>query len=130
MCITDDHLYINCGGNATSVDGHDFEADTQSDGGSTFFLSTNKTWAYSSMGTFLDADEDEFILDKTCNISNTDVSLYSNARIAPISLKYYGFCLKNDNYTVKLHFAEIGWDTSGSSTIRKRVFDVDVQVNY
>nr|XP_027105629.1 probable LRR receptor-like serine/threonine-protein kinase At1g53430 isoform X2 [Coffea arabica]XP_027105630.1 probable LRR receptor-like serine/threonine-protein kinase At1g53430 isoform X2 [Coffea arabica] len=122
-----DHLYINCGGNATSVDGHDFEADTQSDGGSTFFLSTNKTWAYSSMGTFLDADEDEFILDKTCNISNTDVSLYSNARIAPISLKYYGFCLKNGSYTVQLHFAEIGWDTNGSSTIGKRVFDVDVQ---
>ncbi|XP_071935278.1 probable LRR receptor-like serine/threonine-protein kinase At1g53430 isoform X3 [Coffea arabica] len=122
-----DHLYINCGGNATSVDGRDYEADTQSYGGSTFFLSTNKTWAYSSMGKFLDTDEDEFILDKTCNISNTDVSLYSNARIAPISLKYYGFCLKNDNYTVKLHFAEIGWDTSGSSTIRKRVFDVDVQ---
>ena len=129
MCITDDHLYINCGGNATSVDGRDYEADTQSYGGSTFFLSTNKTWAYSSMGTFLEASEDKYILDKTY-ISNSDASLYSNARIAPISLKYYGFCLKNDTYTVKLHFAEIGWDTNTSSTIRKRVFDVEVQVNY
>ncbi|XP_027156876.1 probable LRR receptor-like serine/threonine-protein kinase At1g53430 [Coffea eugenioides] len=122
-----DHLYINCGGNATSVDDRDYEADTQSYGGSTFFLSTNKTWAYSSMGTFLETDDDEFILNKTCNISNSDASLYSNARIAPISLKYYGFCLKNDTYTVKLHFAEIGWDTNTSSTIRKRVFDVEVQ---
>ncbi|XP_071930608.1 probable LRR receptor-like serine/threonine-protein kinase At1g53440 isoform X2 [Coffea arabica] len=121
-----DHLYINCGGKATSVDGRDYEADTQSYGGSTFFLSANKTWAYSSMGTFLEASEDKYILDKTY-ISNSDASLYSNARIAPISLKYYGFCLKNDNYTVKLDFAEIGWDTNTSSTIRKRVFDVEVQ---
>ena len=81
------------------------------------------------MGTFLEASEDKYILDKTY-ISNSDASLYSNARIAPISLKYYGFCLKNDNYTVKLDFAEIGWDTNTSSTIRKRVFDVEVQVNY
>lgn len=124
---TYDQLYINCGGGATSVNGSNYEADLKPFGGSTFFLSDNKTWAYSSMGTFSDAVHDNYILNSECNIPNTDTSLYLNARIAPISLKYYGFCLKNDNYTVRLHFAETGWNTKIASRIRKRVFNVEVQ---
>ena len=60
-----------------------------------------------------------------------DAPLYMNARISPISLKYYGFCLKEDTYVVRLHFAEIAWeDTKVPSGKGKRVFDVEIQVNY
>ncbi|CAI0475655.1 unnamed protein product [Linum tenue] len=33
--------------------------------------------------------------------------MYLTARIAPISLTYFHYCLENGNYTVRLHFAEI-----------------------
>ncbi|CAK9162128.1 unnamed protein product [Ilex paraguariensis] len=57
-----------------------------------------------------------------------DAPLYMNARISPISLKYYGFCLKRDTYVVRLHFAEITWDdTKVHSGKERRVFDVEIQ---
>ncbi|KAI8001625.1 putative LRR receptor-like serine/threonine-protein kinase [Camellia lanceoleosa] len=48
----DDHLYINCGGGVASINGTEYEADNDTLGGSHFFLSADKTWGYSSMGTF------------------------------------------------------------------------------
>lgn len=52
-----------------------------------------------------------------------------DARLSPLSLTYYGFCLKNGNYTVNLHFAEIMFtDDRTSSSLGRRIFDVYVQV--
>jgi hypothetical protein len=129
--FTDDELYINCGGEETFINGSRYEADVLPNGTSTFFLSSNGAWGYSSMGRYNLGQQ--YIALETCNISVEDAPLYMTARLAPISLKYYGFCLKPDNYTVRLHFAEIGWDSSsvrdsGSSRKRRRVFDVDIQV--
>lgn len=123
-----DHLYINCGGDATLINGSYYEDDLQSNGGSTFYLSDNKAWGYSSVGTYLFGDNNQYIVNKTCNISMADAPLYTGARVSPISLKYYGFCLRNDEYTVRLHFAEIGWDAETDFSVRRnRVFDVEIQ---
>ncbi|KAJ0941065.1 putative Malectin domain-containing protein [Helianthus annuus] len=54
-----------------------------------------------------------------------ETALYTKARTAAISLTYYGLCLMNGNYTVKLHFAEIIFTSPNFP--RKRLFDVYVQ---
>jgi hypothetical protein len=126
-------MYINCGGNETKIGGIVYEADSNPNGTSTFFRSSNGAWAYSSMGKFIDSQRKEYLAQETCNISVEDAPLYITARVSPISLKYYGFCLKDDDYIVKLHFAEIGWDTAkfkDSGRKRRRVFNVEIQVLY
>ncbi|KAL7243440.1 hypothetical protein ACSBR1_015769 [Camellia fascicularis] len=138
-----DHLNINCGGGVASINGTEYEADNENLGGSHFFLSPNKKWGYSSMGSFSESypgwwspspsPSQSYLSYKTCDLNMSDAKLYSTARIAPISLKYYGFCLKNGHYIVKLHFAEIAWNqkrglnqTKLSSTL-KRIFNVKIQ---
>ncbi|KAI8001762.1 putative LRR receptor-like serine/threonine-protein kinase [Camellia lanceoleosa] len=138
-----DHLYINCGGGVASINGTEYEADNETLGGSShFFLSPNKKWGYSSMGSFSESypgwwspspSQSKYLSYKTCDLNMSDAILYSTARIAPISLKYYGFCLKNGHYIVKLHFVEIAWNqrrglnqTKLSSTL-KRIFNVKIQ---
>ncbi|GMN72118.1 hypothetical protein TIFTF001_054684 [Ficus carica] len=55
--------------------------------------------------------------------------LYMNARLSPISLTYYAFCLVNGSYTVKLHFAEIMFTNDKKySSLGRRLFDVYIQV--
>ncbi|PQM39354.1 hypothetical protein Pyn_07492 [Prunus yedoensis var. nudiflora] len=54
--------------------------------------------------------------------------LYTEARLSPISLTYYGFCLGNGNYTVKLHFAETEFTNNKSyRSLGRRIFDVYIQ---
>ncbi|XP_019166735.1 PREDICTED: probable LRR receptor-like serine/threonine-protein kinase At1g53420 isoform X2 [Ipomoea nil] len=118
-----DHLFINCGGVSMNKNGSIYEGDLNSNGSSTFFLSSSSRWGYSSMGSYSSIN-DEYI------INDGDVSLYNSARVSPISLKYYGFCLRNDRYTVKLHFAELVNNSNYKTPyINKsgRVFDVDIQ---
>ncbi|XXG90299.1 hypothetical protein AAC387_Pa12g2104 [Persea americana] len=57
-----------------------------------------------------------------------DSQLYTTARLSPLSLTYYGLCLCNGNYTVKLHFAEILFsDDKSYSSLGKRIFDIYIQ---
>jgi hypothetical protein len=59
-----------------------------------------------------------------------DAELYMKARGSPISLTYYGFCLANGSYTVKLHFAEIMFtDDQTYGSLGRRVFDIYLQVH-
>ncbi|GMI72909.1 hypothetical protein HRI_000960200 [Hibiscus trionum] len=61
-------------------------------------------------------------------IQNKEASLYKTARVAPISLKYLGFCMKNGLYTVKLDFAEITYKEEDYHKSRgNRLFDVLIQ---
>ena len=56
--------------------------------------------------------------------------IYETARLAPISLKYYGICMRKGSYTVKLHFAEIMFaDDQTFRSNGRRFFDVAIQVN-
>jgi len=52
-------------------------------------------------------------------------TVYSTARRAAISLTYYGYCLENGMYTVKLDFAEIQFtDDELYKIVGKRFFDI------
>ncbi|XP_021801896.1 probable leucine-rich repeat receptor-like serine/threonine-protein kinase At3g14840 [Prunus avium] len=54
--------------------------------------------------------------------------LYTEARLSPISLTYYGFCLGNGDYTVNLHFAETEFTNNKSyRSLGRRIFDVYIQ---
>ncbi|XP_049396378.1 probable LRR receptor-like serine/threonine-protein kinase At1g53420 isoform X1 [Solanum stenotomum] len=124
----DDHLYINCGGESVSVNGNVYEADVHENGGSTFFMSNNSNWGYSSMGTFLWAIRNRYTINDVCEVHTGDAELYGTARLSSISLKYYGFCLVPGTYKVILHFAEISsrkYRLSHGKT--RRVFDVEIQ---
>lgn len=85
----------------------------------------------SSTGHFLDDDRpaDTYIQTNTSRLLMNDSQLYMQARLSPISLTYYGFCMGNGNYTVNLHFAEIMFtDDKTYSSYGRRIFDVYVQV--
>ncbi|KAJ0430683.1 putative Malectin domain-containing protein [Helianthus annuus] len=142
-------LHINCGGAQVNINNTIiYEADTERRGASSYYNDGN--WAFSSTGHFLDEDHDsdDYMLSNTSNLYNThdsdayilsntselyntpkcDMELYTTARKAAISLTYYGLCLLNGKYTVKLHFAEIGLtDDNLFNSIGKRVFNVYVQ---
>ncbi|XP_058100926.1 probable LRR receptor-like serine/threonine-protein kinase At1g53430 isoform X1 [Magnolia sinica] len=122
-------LFINCGGGELLLtDSHGenvYEADEEVSGTSTFH--TTDRWAYSSTGDFIGNPNAHFI-EKQSSIANQD--LYATARLAPLSLKYYGICLQNGEYTVRLHFSEIIFtndETFRSVGVGKRIFDVSIQ---
>ncbi|KAK6230794.1 hypothetical protein QUC31_002312 [Theobroma cacao] len=124
-------LLINCGGRQVTLGGNTtYEEDTDGSGPSRFFQSRSN-WAFSSTGHFLDDDRptDTYIGTNASKLSMNDSQLYMNARISPISLTYYGFCLGNGNYTVNLHFAEIMFTNDNTySSLGRRIFDIYLQV--
>ncbi|PIN04552.1 Serine/threonine protein kinase [Handroanthus impetiginosus] len=88
-------LHINCGGGPEVDDKRTpYEEDTDPGGPSNFYQS-NSNWGLSSTGHFLDDDHphDSFILSNPSSISGPNSQLYTTARLSPLSLTYYGFCL-------------------------------------
>ncbi|XP_077226672.1 putative LRR receptor-like serine/threonine-protein kinase At1g53440 [Tasmannia lanceolata] len=126
-------LFINCGGKKLATDEHEYEDDSSEGGPSTFYYTQIDKWAYSSTGDFMGAYMNAYGAYRATNktvlaTTDGDPGLYTTARLAPLSLKYYGFCLQNGNYKVQLHFAEIMFaddQTFGSNG--KRIFDVSIQ---
>ncbi|RDX78666.1 putative leucine-rich repeat receptor-like serine/threonine-protein kinase, partial [Mucuna pruriens] len=94
-------------------------------------LQKSSKWAVSSTGHLLDnIFQYKLTTQNTSRLSmiNAETELYMNARISPLSLTYYGFCLGNGNYTVKLHFAEIMFsDDNTFNSLGRRVFDIYIQ---
>ncbi|KAL5804819.1 hypothetical protein ACOSQ3_031619 [Xanthoceras sorbifolium] len=123
-------LHINCGGREVTINGNTtFEDDTYSAGPSRYVLS-GSNWAFSSTGDFLDdgSSTDTYILTNSSRHLMNDTQLYMQARLSPISLTYYGFCMGNGNYTVNLQFAEIMFtDDKTYSSFGRRIFDVYIQ---
>ncbi|XP_068323476.1 probable LRR receptor-like serine/threonine-protein kinase At1g53430 [Pyrus communis] len=121
-------LFINCGGEETTVNGHKYDQDNDT---SLFYTSPKKNWAYSLSGDFgaQNINTSDYIKRMTCGlVSNTEAPLYENARLSPVSLKYYAFCLRKGKYTVTLHFNEIVYNKNTDYTsLRKRAFDVYIQ---
>uniref|UniRef100_A0A5B6ZHZ7 non-specific serine/threonine protein kinase n=1 Tax=Davidia involucrata TaxID=16924 RepID=A0A5B6ZHZ7_DAVIN len=126
--ILSSSLHINCGGREVTPDGDTtYEGDTESGAASKFFQ--RGYWAFSSTGHFLDdaRSRDSFIWTNTSSISANN-SLYMDARLSPLSLTYYGYCLQNGNYAVRLHFAEIMFtDDNTYGSLGRRIFDVYIQ---
>ncbi|GAB2284346.1 hypothetical protein Dimus_018803, partial [Dionaea muscipula] len=53
---------------------------------------------------------------------------FRTARVSASSLKYYGLCLREGSYTVKLHFAEIMYSNDQTySSLGNRIFDIYIQ---
>ncbi|XP_052178550.1 probable LRR receptor-like serine/threonine-protein kinase At1g07650 isoform X2 [Diospyros lotus] len=126
-------LHINCGGKEVIVNNTKYEADLEARGASMYYSGPGQNWAFSSTGNFMDDDKDADVYIDTNtstlhNISAPDSDLYTTARVSPLSLTYYGLCLMNGNYTVKLHFAEIIYTNDQSfNSLGKRIFDVYIQ---
>lgn len=130
-------MHINCGGKDVIVKNGtrytNYDADLEPRGASMYYSRHN--WAFSSTGNFMDNDVDSDVYINTNvstlhNVTAPELELYTTARASALSLTYYGQCLMNGNYTVKLHFAEIIFtnDTSFNS-LGKRIFDVYLQEN-
>lgn len=111
------------------VDGNTYEDDSSQIGTSMFSVSDDKKWAYSSTGDFVGNENADYIARNTSKLNLAYPELYTEARLSPLSLKYYGLCMENGEYTVKLHFAEIVFTEDHTySSNGKRVFDVFIQV--
>ncbi|KAI9186159.1 hypothetical protein LWI28_014274 [Acer negundo] len=123
-------LHINCGGKEVMANGNTtFEDDTVDARPSKFVLSRSN-WASSTTGHFLDDDRpsETYIWTNSSRLLMNDSQLYMQARLSPISLTYYGFCMGNGNYSVNLHFAEIMFsDDKTYYSFGRRIFDVYVQ---
>lgn len=119
-------LFINCGGRSIEFNGTKYEGDETQSGKSSFFSSSER-WGYSSTSVFLRSHSLPFI---ESIINGSASSIYTTARLSLLSLKYYGFCLRNGSYNVKLHFAEVVFTADEADTgLRKRIFDVSIQVS-
>ncbi|XP_019163145.1 PREDICTED: probable LRR receptor-like serine/threonine-protein kinase At1g56140 [Ipomoea nil] len=125
-------LSIKCGGNQiVTVDGIQFDDDSEMLGPASFYMSSNKQWAVSSSGIFINNPNGQnYTAHSFSQIPNTlDSELYKTARISPSSLRYYGVGLKKGIYRVELHFAEIQMDDIKDSWkgLGRRYFDVSIQ---
>ncbi|KAJ6893756.1 LRR receptor-like serine/threonine-protein kinase [Populus alba x Populus x berolinensis] len=125
-------FHINCGGPDVKNGKILYEGDQ--DGGSNAARSYNRAgsnWGFSSTGDFMDDGifyDNKYTLQSNSNISLVDFGLYATARKTPLSITYYGYCLENGNYTVRLHFAEIEFtDEKLYNKVARRVFDIYIQ---
>ncbi|KAI3717212.1 hypothetical protein L1987_68682 [Smallanthus sonchifolius] len=127
-------LHVNCGGNDLTImesNGQSvlYEGDANADGGAARLYKAAKNWGFSSTGDFMDDN----IYQNTRYIDslqgNTSLpTLYTTARLSPLTLTYFSYCLENGEYSVKLHFAEIQFtnDTTYRS-LGRRIFDIYIQ---
>ncbi|PKA56052.1 putative LRR receptor-like serine/threonine-protein kinase [Apostasia shenzhenica] len=124
---------IKCGGSAsiTSFDGTTYEVDNATLTTASYYVTNQKKWAVSNVGTFADASNptSNYIISSSSQFQNTlEPELYQTARMSPSSLRYYGLGLENGNYTVKLQFAEIGFvDLPTWQSVGRRVFNIYIQ---
>ncbi|PON95782.1 Mitogen-activated protein kinase kinase kinase [Trema orientale] len=127
-------LHINCGGpNVTIKTAYGkliYEADNHDDKDVAVEDYIRPYWGFSRTGDFMDDDneKEQYYVGNSDEQSGNSTLLYATARRSPQSLIYYGFCLENGNYTVKLHFAEvILTDKKAYNILGRRIFDVYIQ---
>ncbi|XP_050247547.1 probable leucine-rich repeat receptor-like serine/threonine-protein kinase At3g14840 isoform X2 [Quercus robur] len=122
-------LQINCGGPEVTIDGNImYDDDTEPGGPAKFFKREN--WAFSSTGHFIDDNKpkDIYILGNSSKLTMANPELYMTARLSPLSLTYYAFCLGAGTYKINLHFAEINFTNDNTySSLGRRVFDIYIQ---
>ncbi|KAK7845559.1 putative lrr receptor-like serine/threonine-protein kinase [Quercus suber] len=105
-----------------------YDDDTEPGGASKFLK--RGYWAFSSTGNFMDANEstDNYILGNSSKLTMANPELYMTARLSPLSLTYYAFCLGTGPYKINLLFAEIQFtDDNTYSSLGRRVFDIYIQ---
>nr|GME13100.1 probable LRR receptor-like serine/threonine-protein kinase At1g53430 isoform X1 [Ipomoea batatas] len=120
-------LFINCGGGRTEFEDNTYDEDFNNEGPSYFSASSDR-WAYSSSGLFISNDIAKYVAANTFSSNVIKDDIYKTARLAPTSLAYYGFCMKQGSYKVVLHFAEIMFSNDSTySSLGRRLFDVKIQ---
>ena len=123
-------LHINCGGGRTLIGDIVYEADEDLAGPSKF-VPVRDNWGSSSTGHFWGVypTKNDYMAHNVSMLKMNDSRLYTRARLSPLSFTYYGRCLADGNYTVKLHFAEIVIrDNRSFYSLGRRIFDVYIQV--
>ncbi|KAB5534222.1 hypothetical protein DKX38_017308 [Salix brachista] len=133
LCAADYRsFHINCGGQDVKNGTILYEGDLNIKGSAaaTNYHRLGSNWGFSSTGDFMndgDFNDDKYTL--RTNISPVVSELYTTARRTPLSITYYGYCLENGDYTVRLHFAEIQFtDEIPGYKVARRVFDIYIQV--
>lgn len=124
-------LHINCGGEETRIGNIVYEED-KDEGGPAKFLPKKDNWGFSSSGHFWDGDKiaSDYIATNVSILKMNYSELYTTARLSPLSLTYYGRCLADGNYSVKLHFAEIIMrDNESFHSLGRRIFYVYIQTS-
>ncbi|XP_045801020.1 probable leucine-rich repeat receptor-like serine/threonine-protein kinase At3g14840 [Trifolium pratense] len=125
-------LYINCGGKQATINGTRYDDDSDSPAPAKLYVSPTGNWASSTTGIFIESVNlgETYSPQNITKLTMVDAELYTNARVSPISLTYYGFCLANGAYWVNLHFAEIMFPNDKSyHSLGRRVFDIYIQGN-
>nr|KJB66875.1 hypothetical protein B456_010G162700 [Gossypium raimondii] len=124
-------LYVNCGGDDVSINGKTYIGDrTFGSGGAATLYRNGDNWGFSNTGDFRDDDDEaNSQLRFTKAVQSTNLSeLYTTARLSPLSLTYYHYCLENGNYNVTLHFAEIQFSNNETyASLGRRLFDIYIQ---
>uniref|UniRef100_A0A0E0IHZ1 non-specific serine/threonine protein kinase n=1 Tax=Oryza nivara TaxID=4536 RepID=A0A0E0IHZ1_ORYNI len=123
-------LNINCGDKEVTINGTKYETDVEPKGASLLYQSPGSNWAFSSTGNFMDnnINDDSYIATSASKLTVPNSELYAKARLSPLSLTYYGLCMHNGSYTVKLHFAEIVFTNDSTyCSLGKRRFNVFIQ---
>lgn len=55
--------------------------------------------------------------------------LYTTARLSPLTITYFSYCMENGEYSVNLHFAEIQFTNDSTyRSLGRRVFNIFIQV--
>ena len=122
-------MFINCGGPEIKYEGNDYQWDLDGSGASHFSEYSEK-WGYSSTGVFSNAEDAPYLATNTFSLNITGPEYFQTARTSPMSLKYYGLCMREGSYRVQLHFAEIMYsDDETFSSLGRRIFDVSIQVS-
>ncbi|KAK9057869.1 hypothetical protein SSX86_022708 [Deinandra increscens subsp. villosa] len=128
-------LHVNSGGNDLKVKESNkdvvYEGDASFDGGAgSFHRSRNNVWGLSSTGDFLDDNiQTNLYVESLQNSSANNLpSLYTTARLSPLSLTYVSYCLENGDYIVNLHFAEIQYTNDTTyRNLGRRIFNIYIQ---
>lgn len=126
-------LNVNSGGNDFTIKesdgGIDYVGDASVDGGSArYFHSSTSYWGLSSTGDFMDDNNDQNARFIESIPSKSLSELYNNARMSPLSLTYFRYCLRNGSYNISLHFAEISFTNDSTyDSLGRRVFDIYIQ---
>ncbi|KAK4361250.1 hypothetical protein RND71_020202 [Anisodus tanguticus] len=112
--LTDDKLFINCGGKSVTVRDNRYYADLNRNGASTFYIDERGGWGYSSMGV---AKPLPYIINETCNLPMPSAVLHETARFCPD-------LSQGKNVQKNYNIEEAAEDVYGDKTLQ---YNVDIE---
>ncbi|MCI16113.1 LRR receptor-like kinase, partial [Trifolium medium] len=114
-----------------TTDGIVYQAENETLGPATYFVTDTRRWAVSNVGLFDDSNNPVFKSSVTNQFTHTvNSELFQTARLSASSLRYYGLGLESGFYNITLQFAETAILDSTSTTwksLGRRVFDIYIQ---